>query len=297
MGNAMWLPSLKGLRAVESALRLGSFAAAAKELGVTQTAISRLVRDLERQFGRPLFQRQANQSVPTALALEMQQGLGDGFRRIERTIAEARRVADDPTVTLAVGPTFAMRWLIPRLTEFHAAHPSADLRLATSIGREVVPGPETIAAIRLAEPNLPGFVSDALFPGRLIVVCRPDIAAQLKQPADLARHSLLDVRHSPEDWPRWLAAAGLQDRRRFQVQSFDYSAFAIQAALDGLGVALVREPYVADDLRVGRLAAPFPLAIEDAAQRWRLIYRPEARSHASFRTFRRWLLAKAKTQA
>ncbi len=296
MGNAMWLPSLKGLRAVESALRLGSFAAAAKELGVTQTAISRLVRDLERQFGRPLFQRQANQSVPTALALEMQPGLSDGFRRIESTIAEARRVVDDPTVTLAVGPTFAIRWLIPRLTEFHAAHPSADLRLATSISRDVTPGPETIAAIRLAEPNLPGFVSDALFPGRLIVVCRPDIAARLKQPADLSRHSLLDVRHSPGDWPRWLAAAGLPDRGRFQVLSFDYSAFAIQAALDGLGIALVREPYVADDLRVGRLATPFPLAIEDAAQRWRLIYRPEARNHATFRTFRRWLLAKAKTQ-
>ncbi len=297
MGKSMWLPSLKGLRAVESAVRLGSFAAAAKELGVTQTAISRLVRDLERQFGRPLFQRQANQSVPTALALEMRQGLSDGFRRIESTIAEARRVAEDPTVTLAVGPTFAMRWLIPRLTEFHAAHPGADLRLATSIGRDVVPGPETIAAIRLAEPNLTGFVSDALFPGRLIVVCRPDIAARLEQPADLVRHALLDVRHSPEDWPRWLAAARLPERARFQVLSFDFSAFAIQAALDGLGVALVREPYVADDLRVGRLATPFPLAIEDAAQRWRLIYRAEARSHASFRTFRRWLLAKARTQA
>ena len=73
-------------------------------------------------------------------------------------------------------------------------------------------------------------------------------------------------------------------------------SYAVKAALDGLGVALVREPYVADDLRVGRLAAPFPLAIEDAAQRWRLIYRAEARSHATFRIFRRWLLAKAKTQ-
>src|SRR5262249_24952193 len=125
---------------------------------------------------------------------------------------------------------------------------------------------------------------------------RPDIAARLKQPADLARHTLLDVRHSPEDWPRWLAAVGLPDRSRFQTLSFAYSAFAIQAALDGLGVALVREPYVADDLRVRRLATPFRQAIEDAAQRWRLIYRPEARSHASFRTFRRWLLAKAKMQ-
>ncbi len=292
----MWLPSLKGLRAVEAALRLGSFAAAAKELGVTQTAISRLVKEVERQLGRPLFQRQANQSVATPLALSLQPGLTDGFRRLESTIGEARRSIDDPTVTLAVGPTFAMRWLIPRLTEFHAAYPRVDLRLATTIGREVTPGPDTIASIRLAEPRIADFVSDALFPGRLIVVCRPDLARRLAAPADLRRATLLDVRHSPDDWPRWLAAAGLPDRARFQTLSFDFSAFAIQAALDGVGIALVREPYVADDLRVGRLAAPFALALEDKELCWRLIYRAEARSHAAFRTFRRWLLARAKSQ-
>jgi LysR family glycine cleavage system transcriptional activator/LysR family transcriptional regulator of beta-lactamase len=292
----MWLPSLKGLRAVEAALRLGSFAAAAKELNVTQTAISRLVKDVEAQFGRPLFQRQANQSVPTPLALAMQQGLTDGFRRLEGTIADARRTVDDPTVTLAVGPTFAMRWLIPRLTGFHAEFPQVDLRLATTIGPDVTPGPDTLASIRLAQPQVSGFVSDALFPGRLIVVCRPDLAREMSEPADLARRTLLDVRHAPDDWPRWLAAAELPSRNRFHTLSFDFSAFAIQAALDGLGVALVREPYVADDLRDGRLAAPFSLALEDKAQGWRLIYRAEARSHASFRTFRRWLLAQAKAQ-
>ena len=228
----MWLPSLRGLRAVEAALRLGSFAAAAKELGVTQTAISRLVKEVERQLARPLFERRANQSRPTAFALSLQSGLGDGFRRLEATVAEARRVVDDPTITLSVGPTFAMRWLIPHLTEFHATHPEIDLRLATTIDREVTPGPDTLAAIRLAGTQVPGFVTDALFSGRLMAVCRPDIAKRLKAPADLAREKLLDVRHSPEDWPRWLATAGLPERDRFQVVSFDFSAFAIQAALE-----------------------------------------------------------------
>ena len=292
----MWLPSLRGLRAVEAALRLGSFAAAAKELGVTQTAISRLVKEVERQLSRPLFERKANQSRPTSFALSLQSGLGDGFRRLEATMAEARRAVDDPTITLSVGPTFAMRWLIPHLTEFHATHAEIDLRLATTINREVTPGPDTLAAIRLAGAQVPGFVTDALFSGRLMAVCRPDIAKRLKSPGDLAREKLLDVRHSPEDWPRWLAAAGLPDRARFQVVAFDYSAFAIQAALDGLGVALIRAPYITDDLREGRLVAPFTLTIEEPQLRWRLIYRPEARSHAAFRTFRRWLLAKARAE-
>lgn len=292
----MWLPSLRGLRAVEAALRLGSFAAAAKELGVTQTAISRLVKEVERQLARPLFERKANQSRPTAFALSLQSGLGDGFRRLEATIAEARRAIDDPTVTFAVGPTFAMRWLIPRLTEFHATHSEIDLRLATTINREITPGPDALASIRLAGSQIAGFVSDALFSGRLMAVCRPDIAKRLKAPADLAREKLLDVRHSPEDWPRWLAAAGLPDRPGFHVVSFDFSAFAIQAALDGLGVALIRAPYITDDLREGRLLAPFSLTIEEPQLRWRLIYRPEARSHAAFRIFRRWLLAKARAE-
>jgi LysR family transcriptional regulator, glycine cleavage system transcriptional activator len=293
----MWLPSLRGLRAVEAALRLGSFAAAAKELGVTQTAISRLVKEVERQLARPLFERKANQSRPTAFALSLQPGLGDGFRRLEATVADARRAVDDPTVTLSVGPTFAMRWLIPHLTEFHAIHPEIDLRLATTINREVTPGPDTLAAIRLAGTQVPGFATDALFSGRLMAVCRPDIAKRLTAPTDLAREKLLDVRHSPEDWPRWLAAAGLPDRARFQVVSFDFSAFAIQAALDGLGVALIRAPYIAADLREGRLVAPFTLTIEEPQLRWRLIYRAEARSHAAFRTFRRWLLAKARAES
>lgn len=293
----MWLPSLRGLRAVEAALRLGSFAAAAKELGVTQTAISRLVKEVERQLARPLFERRANQSRPTAFAISLQSGLGDGFRRLEATVAEARRAIDDPTITLSVGPTFAMRWLIPRLTEFHATHPEIDLRLATTISREVTPGPDTLAAIRLAGAQVPGFVSDALFSGRLMAVCRPDIARRLRTPGDLAREKLLDVRHSPEDWPRWLAAAGLPERARFQTMSFDFSAFAIQAALDGLGVALIRAPYITDDLRGGRLVVPFALTIEETQLRWRLIHRAETRSHAAFRTFRRWLLAKARAES
>jgi LysR family glycine cleavage system transcriptional activator/LysR family transcriptional regulator of beta-lactamase len=291
----MWLPSLRGLRAVEAALRLGSFAAAAKELGVTQTAISRLVKEVERQLARPLFERRANQSRPTAFALSLQSGLGDAFRGLEATVAEARRAVDDPTVTLSVGPTFAMRWLIPRLTEFHAAHPEIDLRLATTINREVMPGPDTLAAIRLAGTQVPGFVTDPLFSGRLLAVCRPDVAKRLRSLSDLAREKLLDVRHAPEDWPRWLAAAGLPDRARFHTLAFDFSAFAIQAALDGLGVALVRAPYIADDLRQGRLVAPFAVTIEETQLRWRLIYRAEAHSHGAFRTFRRWLLGKART--
>jgi DNA-binding transcriptional LysR family regulator len=292
----MRLPSLRGLRALEASLRLGSFAAAAKELEVSQTAISRLVKEMERQFGQRLFERHANQSRPTPFALTLQGGLGEGFRRLEATVLDARRAIDDPTITLSVGSTFAMRWLIPRLTEFHAAHPAIDLRLATTINRDVTPGPETLAAIRLAGTQVPGYLTDPLFSGRLLAVCRPDVAARLKAPADLRREKLLDVRHAPDDWPAWLQAAGLPNRSQFQVLSFDFSAFAIQAALDGLGVALVRAPYIVDDLREGRLIAPFPIAIEDAQLRWRLIHRAEARGHAAFRTFRRWLLAKARIE-
>ena len=107
---------------------------------------------------------------------------------------------------------------------------------------------------------------------------------------DLRNVALLEVAHAPRDWPDWLAAAGLDPAALRKRLSFDYSAYAIQAALDGLGVALARQPYVSDDLAAGRLVKPFNLAYEDATRGWHLIYQQTAREDAAFATFRGWLL-------
>lgn len=292
----MKLPSLKGLRAVEAALRLGSFALAADELSVSQTAVSRLVREAERSLGQRLFLRGANALSPTEVGAALAPRLSDAFRALESAVASLERRSAGPAVTVAVGPTFAMRWLIPRLPAFQRAHPEIEVRVVTTIGDPEDLRPDWTAAIRLAEGPGTGRAGQRLFTAALFPVAAPALAAELRSVKDLARQTLLDVAHAPRDWPRWLSAAGLDPARFRRRLSFDYSAFALQAALDGLGVALARQPYVADDLAAGRLMRPFAIALEEPRRGWYLIHRPGTEAEPAFAAFRDWLDAVARQQ-
>lgn len=283
------LPSLKGLRAVEASARLGSFTAAASELHVTQTAVSRLVREVEQQLGVVLFRRSTNALATTDACARLLPHLSAGFASLERGVAEAR--AHTHGLTVACGPAFAMRWLIPRLARFHARHPEIDVRLATALPSEA---PELRlewdAAIRLLAGVPEGLAGVALFGARILAVARPDLAARIHGPDDLADHTLLAVGEGSGDWPRWFQGLGRELPERAGILAFDSSVFALQAALDGIGVALVREPYVADDLQAGRLVPVSPHALEDQGRMWYLIHRPGRASAGALAALRDWLL-------
>lgn len=281
--------SLKGLKALEAALRLGSFVAAAEELNVTQTAVSRLVKLVEGQIGQRLFDRQANSLVPTPAGRALGPLLQDAFRRLDAAVDTVRR-ATPPGLSIAIGPTFAMRWLIPRLHRFQTRHPGIEVRLVTTIEDEITLRPDWAATIRLSSAPLPGLAAERLFSAALIPVAAPQVAATIRRQGDLLHHTLLEVANLPGAWPRWLAEGGLDPARFRRRLSFDYSTYAIQAALDGLGIALVRPPYVEDDLDAGRLVRLFDLALDDPDKAWHLIYRPQAREDAPFAAFRNWLL-------
>lgn len=287
----MNLPSLKGLRAVEAAIRLGSFTKAAEELNVTQTAISRLVREVELWLGHTLFERQANTLALSEAGRVFGPRLSDAFRELEAAVASLQRRPGGPSVTIAVGPTFAMRWLIPRLTGFQRAHPGIEVKVVTAIGDPTELRPDWTATIRLAEGPGLGRAGRQLFTAALFPVAAPALATQLKKPADLARQTLLEVEHAPQDWPRWLRVAGVDPAKLRRRLSFDYSAFALQAALDGLGVALARAPYVSDDLAAGRLVKPFELVVEEERRGWYVIHRPGAEKEPPFAVFLEWLAA------
>ncbi|WP_374308551.1 LysR substrate-binding domain-containing protein [Dongia sp.] len=289
-------PSLKGLKAVEAALRLGSFVAAADELNVTQTAISRLVKLVEGQIGQTLFERHANSLVPTPAGRSLAPLLDDAFRRLEAAVDSVRRTTL-PGLSIAAGPTFAMRWLIPRLQHFQRQHPGIEVRLVTAIDDHVALRPDWAATIRLSSAPLPGLMAEPLFSAALFPVAAPALAETIRKRSDLQHHTLLEVAHAPKEWPRWLAESGLDPARFRRRLSFDYSTYAIQAALDGLGIALVRAPYVQDDLDAGRLIRLFDLALVDPGRAWHLIYRAEALQDAPFVAFRAWLLAEVQRSA
>jgi DNA-binding transcriptional LysR family regulator len=287
------LPSLNGLRAFEAAARLGSFVAAGEELNVTQAAISRMVRLLEERLGFKLFDRMPNGLALTPQGRALQPGLTAAFDAIAGVTQQVAAMRSTPVLTLGVGPSFAVRWLIPRLASFYRQHPDIEVRLAT--GGAINPFKDDwTCGILLGNGDWAGHQAEPMFSADLFPVCARAIAQRLKKPADLAKEVLLEVQHSPEEWPLWLAAARVK-RANTLGPRFDNYAMALQAAVDGVGVAIGLRPYVEDDLASGRLVAPFKLAVPKG-QAWYLVYRPFRQDDAALVAFREWLMANLEPQ-
>jgi len=281
------LPPLNGLRAFEAAARRGSFAAAGQELNVTQAAVSRMVRVLEERLGFRLFDRHANALELTLQGKTLQPGLTAAFDAIASVTEQVTTLSAAPVLTVGVGPSFAVRWLIPRLADFRGRHPDIEVRIAT--GGAINPiRDDWTCGIRLGDGRWPGHEARALFSADLFPVCVPRIARQLRKASDLRQQTLLHVEHAMSDWPLWLRAAGVKLRPEKRSPRFDTYAMALQAAVDGLGVAIGLAPYVKDDIEAGRLVAPFPLKVPKG-NAWYLTWPTARADEAAFVAFRDWL--------
>ena len=285
------LPFLNGIRAFEAAARHGGFARAADELNVTAPAVSRMVKLLEERLGVGLFHRRPNGLELTLAGQRYSGGLGPILDALATLTAEVTASGAARTLTVGVGPTFAIRWLIPRLADFRAEAPDIDVHITT--GGVAAPYSENWSCgIILGDGDWPGLVAEPLFAADLLPVCAPAIAARLKEPADLVSASLIRVQHAPEDWPRWLAATGT-DAPMVYGPEFEFHGQALQAALDGVGVAMGIRPYVDDDLAAGRLVAPFALSIPKGSE-WYLVHHPARLEDPSFQVFHAWITRRAR---
>jgi LysR family glycine cleavage system transcriptional activator len=288
------LPFMNGIRAFEAAARSGSFAKAATELHVTPAAVSRMVHLLEARLGVSLFERQANRLVATPAGRAYQAGLTQLFDQLAALTQQVTAMGSARVLTVGVGPTFAIRWLIPRLADFQKRAPEIDVRFAT--GGETVPfSDDWTCGIRLGNGTWPGLEATPLFEADLTPVCAPALARRLKRPQDLKGMTLLRVNHAPEDWPLWFNAAGVAAIAP-SGPKFDYYGHALQAAADGVGVAMGIRPYIDDDLAAGRLVAPFALSVPKGA-RWYLVYRSARAAEPAFVAFRDWIVKAAKSSA
>src|SRR3954471_18139804 len=223
---------LNGMKAFEAAARSGSFAGGGAELNVSAAAISRLVQLLEQRLGVALFERKANRLELTAAGRAYQSGLTPIFDALASLTAQVTAPSKVRVLTIGVGPTFAMRWLIPRLTDFRKEAPDIEVRITT--GAAAAPfGDDWNCGIKLGDGEWPGLVAEPLFAADLLPVCAPRLATQLRRPADLRGPTLLRVAHASEDWPLWLKAAGVA-RVTARGQEFQFYGQALQAAADGL---------------------------------------------------------------
>src|SRR5580704_11349802 len=285
---------LNGMRAFEAAARSGSFAGAGSELNVSAAAVSRMVHLLEQRLGVALFERKANRLVMTAAGRAYQNGLTPIFDALASLTTQVTAPASVRVLTIGVGPTFAMKWLIPRLADFQREEPGIDVRITTG-GAAAPFGDDWSCGIKLGGGDWPGLVAEPLFAADLLPVCAPRLAAQLKRPGDLRGPNLLRVAHAAEDWPLWLKAAAVA-RVTARGTEFQFYGQAQQAAADGLGVAMGIRPYIDDDLAAGRLVAPFALSVPKG-MRWYLVYRGFRTEQRDFAAFRRWIIRAAAAPA
>jgi LysR family transcriptional regulator, regulator of gene expression of beta-lactamase len=292
---ARQLPSLNGLRAFEAAGRHSSFKRAAQELNVTQTAVSHMVRLLEQRLGYALFRRKPNRLELTAQGRALLVGLTDAFDTIARLSDRVAAMRAGPVLTVGLGPTLAVSWLIPRLTNFYRKHPDIEVRMATGGATRAVHDDWT-CTIRRDAAAWRGYIAESLFPSTLLPICTPAIASGLRSPRDLQRTTLIRVSHMSDDWPCWFEAASLSDPICPAGEvGFESNALAMQAALDGVGVALAQLPYVSDALAAGRLVAPFQI-IARKQECWLFEYRPSRLDDLALRAFRDWLHGEAERE-
>jgi LysR family glycine cleavage system transcriptional activator len=250
-----------------------------------------MVHLLEERLGVALFERKANRLALTQAGRTYQSGLTPIFDALASLTAQVTAPASLRVLTIGVGPTFAMRWLIPRLADFRKEEPNIDVRITT--GGVAAPfGDDWSCGVTLGAGAWPGLVAEPLFAADLLPVCAPRLAAPLKRASDLKGPSLLRVAHSPEDWPMWLKAAGV-GRVTARGTEFQYYGQALQAASDGLGIAMGIRPYIDDDLAAGRLVAPFAVSVPKG-MRWYLVYRSFQTEQRDFAAFRRWIMRAAE---
>ena len=284
----MQLPPLQTVRAFEAAARLGSFARAADELGLTASAVSHHMRGLESRLHVKLFARAGRGVAMTEAGHALHAKLALGLALIEQAFAEAHQRKRWRTLTVSVLPAFAARWLIPRLDDFQRLHPGIDLNLRATQDVVDLERDGVDVAIRYGLGGWSGLSQVKLRDEQLFPVCSPSFnGGQLPvAPRDLVKMPLL--RHSRQPWTPWFRAAGLKLAEPSRGLSFNEAGGLLQAAAQGHGIALARSTMVEDDLRERRLVRLFDVAVTDRYA-WYAVWREAGDKPAEVAALVDWL--------
>ena len=264
-GMAPRLLPLNALRAFESAARLLSFSRAAEELSVTPGAVSQQIRLLEDHVGGPLFVREARGLQLTEAGQAALPLLREGFDRLIDASALLRQPQRRPQLRISVTPSFAAKWLTPRIDRFLAEHPEVEVWISADMNLAELSEDGADLAVRYGCGDYPGLTTERLMAETVLPVCSPRLLSgpnPIRAPEDLAQHTLLhdespDNDPSCPDWAMWLKARGVSGVDPRRGLRFNQSALAIEAAAGGRGVALAKRTIAQADLQSGRLVAPF----------------------------------------
>lgn len=310
------LPPLNALRTFEAVARHRSFRRAAAELFVTPAAVTHQIRLLEEQLGVELFRRLPRHVELTPAAQSALPVLQKAFELMARSVNELRYFGNTPRLTVRASPTFASRWMMPRLRHFLARHQDIDVRV---LGGNLVtsqastqgaadgsnPAQEPDIDIRFTQGRPHGSHVDLLFAVDVLPMCHPRLLQDglhpLKSPSDLHHFTLLHGDSGTEDrsrsiWARWLRQAGVTDVDPRRGLQFDHSTLAMDAASDGLGVTLATPVFAREEMARGEVAVAFPTAPMAITldRSYYAIVNPSSADRPEVASFRQWLLQEAE---
>ena len=287
------LPPLNGLRAFEAAARHMSFTDAAEELSVTQAAISHQVRGLEQRLGLKLFVRRNRSLLLSEAGQAYLPSVRAAFDQLNEATEKLLQKDKGGNLTVTTTSSFAVKWLVPRLGGFQRSHPEIDVRVSTGTSLVDFSREDVDIGIRYGRGQWSNLLAERLVSEDVMPVCAPSLVKGpngLGKPADLKRFTLLHIGAFPDDWQVWLTAAGVKGVDASRGVSFDFALAAYQAAMDGLGVALGRNPLVEPDLKAGRLVVPFEFK-RSSDFAYYLVYPPEAIRRRKIKAFRDWIVS------
>ncbi|WP_299375813.1 LysR substrate-binding domain-containing protein [uncultured Tateyamaria sp.] len=283
-----YLPSIPALLAFEAAARLGSATAAAQELSLTQSAISRQLKTLEDQIGAQLFARQGRALVLTPVGRSYVGQVRDVLHRLGSASVAAGANPEGGALNLAILPAFGMHWLAPRLADFAGAHPEVTVNLSTRLAPFDFRTQPFDAAIHFGRRDWPGADYLPLMPETVVAVAAPGLVPEEAAPADLRALPLLHLDTRPRAWARWCAAHDIPAPSA-PGMVFDQFSTMAQAAIHGLGVALLPTFVAAPHLESGALVPAAGRGGQSIGDYY-LVWPADRPAPPSLRSFRAWIL-------
>lgn len=313
--SSQHLPPLNALRTFEAVARLKSFTKAANELYVTRAAVSHQIKNLEEYLGFQLIKRQTRSISLTPAAEAALPKLREGFNNLSDAVHLMSSHQSNENLNVWMAPSFATKWLVPRLQSFSLKYPEIDMQISGNTGlvdttehsdvsmEEMFRSNDVDVVVRFGSGDYPGCIVHKLFSVNAIPLCSPDLLNDpdkpLKTPADLKFHTLLhdntDYKGRPE-WKKWLKTAGVTDVKVDRGLRFNHISMAMDAAIDGQGVLLGIEALARNDVAAGRLCQPFDLSTP--LKRSYYVIQPESvdsNQHA-VDAFIEWILEEAKSE-
>jgi len=292
------------MRAFEAVARHLNFRAAAEEMALTQSAVSRQIQSLEEEVGVPLFLRHTRAVELTSAGAQLLMAVSQSLPRIDNAVRQIRQSAGRRSVSLTTFASFASMWLIPRMEKFQRENPEIDIRIDasdTTVDLEIA---DVDLALRYGPMNSMPPQAVRLFGEQLTPVMSPWLLKSgppLKTPADIAQFALIEAGDAHQthlewlSWRRWLDEHGLAKLQPKRWLYFNYAYQMVQAALTGQGVVLARLPLVAESLANGDLIEPLPKLRMDSPLTYWLIVGPRSAQRPEIKSFCEWLMAQAKT--